>query len=86
VVPVTQIFQKLLFIINTFDSSSKRHDELHDAQVDEIARLLSIDQIEIGQGANQIRSLKRLGDTRWGSHLGYVSSLIHLFNLVRVVL
>jgi hypothetical protein len=31
VVPVTQFFQKLLFIINTVDSSSKRHDELHDA-------------------------------------------------------
>ena len=31
VVPVTKFFQKLLFIINTVDSSSKRHDQLHDA-------------------------------------------------------
>jgi hypothetical protein len=76
VVPVTQFFQKLLFIINTVDSSSKRHDELHDAQVDEIACLLAIDQIETGQGANQIRSLKRPGETRWGSHLGSVCSLM----------
>jgi hypothetical protein len=86
VVPVTQFFQKLLFIINTVESSSKRHDELHDAQVDEIARLLAIDQIDTIQGANQIRSLKRPGETRWGSHLGSVSSLMHLFNTVRVVL
>jgi hypothetical protein len=68
------------------DSSSKCHDELHDAKVDEIARLLSIDQIETGQGANQICSLKRLGETRWGSHLGSVCSLMDLFNLVRRVL
>jgi hypothetical protein len=43
VVPVSQWFQKLLFVVNTVDSSSKRHDELHDAQVVEIARLLAID-------------------------------------------
>ena len=58
VVPITQFFQKLHFVINTVDSSSKRHDELHEAQVVEIARLLAIDQIETGKGANQIRSLK----------------------------
>ena len=86
VVPVTQFFQKLHFVINTVDSSSKRHDELHDAQVVEIARLLAIDQIETGKGANQIRSLKRPGETRWGSHLGSISSLMHMFNPVRVVL
>ena len=86
VVPVTQFFQKLLFIINTVDSSPKRHDELHDAQVDEIARLLAIVEIDTGKGANQICSLKRPGDTRWGSHLDSVSSLLHLFNSVRLVL
>ena len=86
VVPITQFFQKLHFVINTVDSSSKRHDELHDAQVVEIARLLAIDQIETGKGANQIRSLKRPGETRWGSHLGSISSLMHMFNPVRVVL
>jgi hypothetical protein len=31
VVPIIQFFQRLLFIVNTVDSSSKRHDELHDA-------------------------------------------------------
>lgn len=74
VVPVAQFFQKLLFIVNTVDSSAKRHDELHDAQLDELARLLAIDDIETGQGANQIRALKRPGDTRWGSHLGSIST------------
>jgi hypothetical protein len=40
------------------------HDELHDAQMVELAHLLAIDDIEPGQGANQIRSMKRLGETR----------------------
>jgi hypothetical protein len=86
VVPVAQFFQKLLFIVNTVDSSAKRHDELHDAQLDELARLLAIDDIETGQGANQIRALKRPGDTRWGSHLGSISSLKAMFNAVSLVL
>jgi hypothetical protein len=39
-------FQKLVFIVNTVDSSSKHHAELHDAQMYEIARLLAIDELE----------------------------------------
>uniref|UniRef100_A0A0A8YZD0 DUF4371 domain-containing protein n=1 Tax=Arundo donax TaxID=35708 RepID=A0A0A8YZD0_ARUDO len=78
VVAVSQFFQNLLFIVNTVDSSAKRHDELHDAQMVEIARLLAIDELEMGQGANQICSLKRPGETRWGSHLGSISSLMHM--------
>jgi hypothetical protein len=57
VVPVSQFFQKLLFIVNTVESSAKRHDELHDAQMVELAQLLAIDELETGQGVNQIRSL-----------------------------
>jgi len=86
VVPVTQFFQHLLFIVNTVDSSSKRHDELHDAQMVELARLLAVDELETGQGENQIRSLRRPGDTRWGSHLGSISSLTNMFKAVSSVL
>jgi hypothetical protein len=87
VIPVTQFFfQKLLFIVKTVDSSAKHHDELHDAQMVELAHLLAIDDIEGGQGANQICSMKRPSETRWGSHLGSVSSLMDLFNPVCVVL
>ena len=86
VVPVTQFFQKLNFIVTTVDSSSKRHDELHEAQMVEMARRLAIDDLETGQGANQICALKQPGDTRWGSHFGSISSLMHLFNAVSSVL
>ncbi|XP_066334069.1 uncharacterized protein [Miscanthus floridulus] len=68
------------------DSSSKRHDELHDAQMVELARLLAVDELETGQGENQIRSLRRPGDTRWGSHLGSISSLMNMFKAVSSVL
>jgi hypothetical protein len=86
VVHVAQFFQQLIFIINTADSSSKRHDELHDAQLAELARLIESGRVETGQGENQIRSLKRPGDTRWGSHYGSVLSLMKLFNAVNVVI
>ena len=86
VVPVAQFFQKLIFIINNVDSSSKRHDELHDAQLVELARMIENGSIQTGQGANQTRSLKRPGDTRWGSHFGSIHSLMKLFNAVNFVI
>ncbi|XP_051222110.1 uncharacterized protein [Lolium perenne] len=64
VVPVAQFFQKLLFIVNTVDSSAKRHDEIHDAQLDELARLLAIDEIETGQASDgSAGSIRADGDT-----------------------
>jgi hypothetical protein len=72
--------------VNTVDSSSKHHDELHDTQMVELARMLAIDELETGQGANQIRSLKRPGETRWGSHLGSICGLMDMFNPVSTVL
>ena len=83
---VTQFFQHLLFIVNTVDSSSKRHDELHDAQMVELARLLAVDELKTGQGENPIHSLRRPGDTRWSSHLGSISSLMNMFKAVSSVL
>ncbi|KAM0920793.1 hypothetical protein ACQ4PT_007276 [Festuca glaucescens] len=76
------LLEKLIFVINTVDSSSKRHDELHHAQVVEIENGISNASIETGQGANQIRALKRPGDTRWGSHFASVYSLIKMFGVV----
>jgi hypothetical protein len=52
----------------------------------ELARLLAIDELETDQGANQICSLRRPGDTRWGSHLGSISRLMNMFKAVSSVL
>ncbi|XP_028077241.1 uncharacterized protein LOC114279217 [Camellia sinensis] len=65
------------------DSSSsalRRHDQLKVAQVKEIVAKLAIEEIEIGKGNNQVGTLKRVEDTRWGSHLGSISNLINMFS------
>jgi hypothetical protein len=35
---------------------------------------------------NQTRSLRRPRETRWGSHLGSISALVDMFNVVSLVL
>ena len=80
VIPVHHFFTKINFIINIVGSSCKRVDELKAAQASDIAYLISIDELETGRGKNQIGSLQRAGDTRWGSHLRSISSLLKMFS------
>lgn len=86
VIPIHQLFSKLTLNINVVCSSTKRHDELQAAKLDEIAQLLEIDELETGRGANQIGTLKRGGDTRWGSHFSYICSLINMYGATCSVL
>ncbi|GAV67673.1 LOW QUALITY PROTEIN: DUF4371 domain-containing protein, partial [Cephalotus follicularis] len=76
VIPVHHFFLNLAFIINIIGASCKRNDELHTAQVAEIERLISIDELHTGNGVNQIGTLQWAGDTRWSSHFRLVSSLL----------
>ncbi|XP_024989287.1 uncharacterized protein LOC112523845 [Cynara cardunculus var. scolymus] len=48
---------------NMQSASSKRTDQLRDAQVEQIAYLISVDELETGRGLNQIGTLQRAGDT-----------------------
>ena len=66
--------------------SYKRHRDLQDAQEEDIAYLISIDELKTGKEANQISTLKQVGDTRWSSHFYSICSLLRLFNLVCSVL
>ena len=66
VIPIHEFFLNLNFIITIVGSSCKCNDELRAAQAAEIARMLAIDELEIGTEANQIGTLKRAGDSRWG--------------------
>ncbi|XP_062020773.1 uncharacterized protein LOC133737181 [Rosa rugosa] len=86
VIPVHNFFSHLSFVINVVVSSCKRHDELQDAQIEEIAHLLSIDELESGKGANQIGTLKRPSDTRWSSYFLSLCSLVRLFGPTIAVL
>ncbi|XP_027188707.1 uncharacterized protein [Cicer arietinum] len=68
------------------EDSTKRHDELQAAQLEEIAHLLEIDEIVTSKGINQIGTLKRAGDTRWGSHFSSICSLINMYETTCIVL
>ncbi|XP_027171927.1 uncharacterized protein LOC113771550 [Coffea eugenioides] len=57
-----------------------------EAQTIEVATKIANGELEIGRGLNQIGTLKRARDTRWGSHLDSISSLLKMFNATCVVL
>nr|GEU93036.1 zinc finger MYM-type protein 1-like [Tanacetum cinerariifolium] len=86
VIPVRQFFTKLTSIVNVICTSSKRHDELQKAKSIEIEHSLELGEIKTGKGENQIGTLRRSGDTRWGSHFNSVCSLFWMFNPTRLVL
>lgn len=84
--PVHQFYSKLNFLITIVVSSCKRSDLLKASEAARLAELLAIDELETGKGLNQIGTLKRAGDTRWGSHLGSIRSLINMFDATCSVL
>ncbi|KAK9049224.1 hypothetical protein SSX86_031809 [Deinandra increscens subsp. villosa] len=86
VIPVNQFFTNLVFVINVVCGSSKRHDELEKQKSDEIRKLLELGEISSGKGLNQVGTLRRAGDTRWGSHYDSVVSLIDMFAATNLVL
>ncbi|XP_024626848.1 zinc finger MYM-type protein 1-like [Medicago truncatula] len=84
--PIHKFFEKLTFIVNAVCSSPKRHDELQAAQLKENEYLLEIEEIVPGKGANQIGTVKRETDTRWGSHFSSICSLIRMYEATCFVL
>ncbi|XP_022021325.1 uncharacterized protein LOC110921332 [Helianthus annuus] len=56
------------------------------AKADEIKKLLELGEIKSGKGQNQVGTLRRAGDTRWGSHFKSVCSLVNMFDVTRAVL
>nr|KAJ0226357.1 hypothetical protein LSAT_V11C100018560 [Lactuca sativa] len=86
IIPVHQFFTNLIVTINIVCASSKRHDELQKTKATEIKQLLELGEIESGKGLNHIGTLRRAGDTRWGSHFRSVCSLLNMFACTRVVL
>ncbi|XP_025628279.1 uncharacterized protein [Arachis hypogaea] len=83
---VHQFFSKLTLIVNVVTVSPKRHDQLRVAQANNVANLIANDQIVTGSGLNQIGTLQRAEDTRWGSHLNSVCSLLCIFDATCEVL
>ncbi|KAK9995890.1 hypothetical protein SO802_020576 [Lithocarpus litseifolius] len=77
---VHKFFDHLVNIINIVVGSSKRNDELQHAQAKQVENMIASNEIETGRGANQIGTLQRAGDTRWGSHFQSICSLIKMFD------
>ncbi|KAL7147930.1 hypothetical protein ABFS83_06G143300 [Erythranthe nasuta] len=74
VILVHQFFTKVDSIVNILINAHA-----------EISRLKSISEVETGKGANQIGTLQRTGNTRWGSHFSSICSLIKMFNATCIV-
>ncbi|GJS53050.1 zinc finger MYM-type protein 1-like protein [Tanacetum coccineum] len=83
---VHTFFKHLNFIVNVIGSSTKRNDQLQDAQLAEISYLAKIGELEGGSGANQMQNIQRPEDTRWSLHFKSICSLVRLFGPTRVVL
>ncbi|XP_071708980.1 uncharacterized protein [Rutidosis leptorrhynchoides] len=86
VIPVHKFLTKLTSIINVVCASSKRHDELQKSKADEIKCLLELGEIKYGKGKNQVGTMRRASDTRWGSHFKAVCSLIDMYDATFTVL
>ncbi|XP_025702776.1 uncharacterized protein LOC107488348 [Arachis duranensis] len=86
VLQIHEFFTQLIAIVNIVGASCKRHDQLQEAQEIENAKLIANDELETGQGANQMGTLQRDGDTRWSSHFHSVCSLIRMFAATQTVL
>ena len=77
---IHQFFDHLVNIINIVIASSKCNDELQHAQAEQVENMIAFNEIETGRGANQIGTLQRAVDTRWGSHFQSICSLIKMFD------
>ncbi|XP_029145790.1 uncharacterized protein [Arachis hypogaea] len=86
VLQIHEFFTQLNSIVTIVSASSKRHDQLQEAQAIENANLVAQNELETGKGANQISTLQRVGDTRWSSHFNSICSLVKMFTATNIIL
>ena len=79
VILVQSFFNRLSFIVN-FGASCKRTKQLKKAYADQISYFVEIGELETRRELIQISTLQWAGDTRWGSHLRSISSLVNIFS------
>lgn len=83
---VAEIFSVLTRLVNVAGGSCKRQDMLRETQSAKVVEALDNGDLQSGQGLNQETSLRRAGDTRWGSHYGTILNMILMFSSVIDVL
>ncbi|CAH9098495.1 unnamed protein product [Cuscuta epithymum] len=79
---VSLFFFHVSQLCNVVCASCKRRDKLRGKQVEQLFESISLGTIETGSGLNQEATLKRPGDTRWGSHYNALVSIMKLFSSV----
>ena len=75
---IAEFFYVVSNLVTIVEGSYKRRD----AQFAKIKEDLKSGVRRSGQGLNQEKNLKRLGDTRWGSYYGTILNLILMFSIV----
>lgn len=83
---VATFFNTIANATSIVTGSSKRLDILREKHLCNTRKAIALGEAFTGTGQNQERSLKRAGDTRWGSHFGSITNLIHMFGSVLEVL
>jgi hypothetical protein len=78
-VHASRFFSDLSSVCNTVSASCRRADQLRESQAERIRDAIEQGTNESGRGLNQICSLRRPGETRWGSHFISLCRVIELF-------
>ncbi|WOK97615.1 zinc finger MYM-type protein 1-like [Canna indica] len=77
---VQEFFDMLQKMATVVRGSCKRKDSLRDKQYELIVQNIASGETTTGIGLNQETTLKRPGDTRWGSYYATVGSVTSLFS------
>ncbi|KAH9737434.1 TTF-type domain-containing protein [Citrus sinensis] len=81
-IQIESFFAIIANVVNVVGASSKHCDALREKHAEEVVKALNIGDLSSEQGLNQETTLKRCGDTRWGSHYNTLLSIINMFSAV----
>ena len=79
-IDIAEFFSLVSKMVIVVRASCKRQELLPIAQLAKITEALNLGELKSGQGLNQETSLKRVGDTCWGSHYRTILNLILMFS------
>ncbi|XP_050111776.1 uncharacterized protein LOC126590342 [Malus sylvestris] len=85
-IQIESLFSIVTILVNVVGASSKRCDLLREKQSIAVIEALNSDEFTSGKGKNQETTLKHAGETRWGSHLGTLVSIMTMFSSILDVL
>nr|XP_028952674.1 zinc finger MYM-type protein 1-like [Malus domestica] len=85
-IQIEYLFSMVIILVNVVGASSKRCDLLREKQSIAVIEALNSSEFTSGKGKNQETTLKRAGETSWGSHFGTLVSIMTMFSSILDVL